>query len=261
MGHVRLGKSPATRKWKEVVGLLGAADVSVADIANAVEKAADRTLREAVNDPGFVEAIWLFLKMPLAARSADFIGELLKLGIKAPETPTLTDLLVGIDAAVEKARRRGGRAVTDFSLIAKNAAIAALQSVTANHSPSLWKSTPEDVRTTLAAFAGTERFGELAQRFFTNVLDGHIQYFLDREIPRHVGAGSFVRSVADTGYFDGAVMRHCTETTVIMRAFAKDWLGNNRYHLERDLTREAAAGFAAHAFTKIRTELSFRSGA
>lgn len=48
--------------------------------------------------------------------------------------------------------------------------------------------------------------------------------------------------------------------SVIMRAFAKDWLGKNRFHLDKDLSRRDAAGFAAHAFTKIRAELSRRSG-
>src|SRR5690606_18254496 len=109
-------------------------------------------------------------------------------------------------------------------------------------------------------FASTEHFGELAQRFFTNLLDGHLHYFLEREIPRHIGPGNFLQSVADTRYFDGSVKRHCAETTVIMRAFARDWLGKNRFHLDKDLSRRDAAGFAAHAFTKIRTELSRRSG-
>lgn len=60
--------------------------------------------------------------------------------------------------------------------------------------------------------------------FFTNVLEGHLQYFLDREIPRHIGNGGSIRSVADTSYFESALRRHCRETTIIMRAFAKDWL-------------------------------------
>ena len=124
--------------------------------------------------------------------------------------------------------------------------------------PSLWEATAEDERTTLATFTSTERFGELAQRFFTKLLEGHIQYFLDREIPRHIRPGSFIQSVGDAADFDDAVARHCSETTLIMRAFARDWLGRTQFHLDRKLSRQDVAGFASFAFTKIRTELSFR---
>jgi hypothetical protein len=43
-----------------------------------------------------------------------------------------------------------------------------------------------------------------------------------------------------------------------MRVNAKDWLGKNRYHLGKELTREDAAAFAAYAFKKVRRELSLR---
>jgi hypothetical protein len=46
-----------------------------------------------------------------------------------------------------------------------------------------------------------------------------------------------------------------------MRAFAKDWLGNNAFHLGKDISRKDAAGFAHVAFEKIRKELSNRSSA
>lgn len=260
MGHVRLGNPPTTRKWREVVDLLNAGDVHIPDIADAVERACDRSLADAVNDPAFVEALWLFLKVPKAASSDDFAGELRKLRLRVPDTPTVTDILAAFDEAIEDVRRRSRQSLTDFGQIAKGAAISALQSLVNDRLPSLWEATREDERTTLATFASTERFGELAHRFFTNLLEGHLQYFLEREIPRHIGPGSFLQSVGDARHFDGTVKRHCTETTVIMRAFAKDWLGKNRFHLDKDLSRRDAAGFAAHAFTKIRAELSRRSG-
>ena len=177
-----------------------------------------------------------------------------------PSEPTITDILAAFAEATERARRRGGRSVTDFSIMARNAAISALADLASERSPSLWRPSAEDQRTTLATLASTERFGELAQRFFTTFLQAHLQYFLDREIPRHIGNGGVLRSVADTNYFESALHRYCRETTGIMRTFAKDWLGKNRYHLEKDLTRKDAAGFAAIAFAKVRRELSNRSG-
>lgn len=259
MGHVRLGQVPATKKWRQIIELLDSGDTLIAELAHAVEEASDRSLSEAVNDPGFVEALWLFLKVPQAARSKDFAAELQKIGLDVPSEPTTLDILAALDGAVDRARRRGGRQATDFSLIAKDAAIAALQSLTRERVPSLWASSAEDERTTLASFASTERFGELSQRFFTNLLEGHLQYFLDREIPRHIGRNGLVQSIADTSYFDGVVNRHCAETTVIMRAYARDWLGKNRFHLDKELSRRDVTDFASYAFAKIRTELSHRS--
>jgi hypothetical protein len=117
------------------------------------------------------------------------------------------------------------------------------------------------VRTTLATFVAPERFGELSHRFFTHLVEHNIQYFLDRETPRHIGPGRFAQSVGDLALHDSAVRRHCEETTIIMRAFAKDWLGNNAFHLGKDISRKDAAGFAHVAFEKIRKELSNRSSA
>lgn len=260
MGHIRLGNLPATRKWKEVVALLDESDFRIARIAQAVERAADRSLAEAVKDPAFVEGLWLLLKIPHAAKGADFQAALADIGIQVPPDPSLTDILSGFHDAVERARRNSGRGISDFSLIARNAAISALNSLTLDRSPSLWKASLEDEQVTFASFASTERFGELAQRFFTNLLEGHIQYFLEREISRHIGPGGPMRSVADLRHFEGAIHRHCKETTIIMRAFAKDWLGKNRFHFDKDITRQDATGFAAHALTKVRNELSRRSG-
>ncbi|MEP9390585.1 hypothetical protein [Mesorhizobium sp. KR9-304] len=261
MGHIRLNLPHATRKWSEVVALLDERDIRIASLAKAVEDAADKSLAHAVTDPAFVESMWLLLNIPLAAQERDFAAALRPLGLRVSPDPTMTDILAAFSEAADRARRVGGRRVTDFSVLARNAAMSALAGLAVERGPALWKASVEDQRTTLATFASTERFGELAQSFFTNILDGHLQYFLDREIPRHIGNGSSIRSVADTSYFESALRRHCRETTMIMRAYAKGWIGKNRYHLDKKLKREDAAAFAAYAFKKVRRELSIRGQA
>ena len=260
MGHVRLGKLPATRHWRQVVKLLGAHELVVADIAAAVERSADRSLATAVDDPGFVESFWLLVKVPQALAADDYQNELRALGIRVPPDAGVADLAAGFEEAFEQCRRRSFVGFTDFAFIARDAAIAALAGLAHAHGPGLWSPTAEDERATIASFASTTRFGELAQTFFTNVLRGHLRYFLDREIPRQIGAGYALASVADSEYFDEAVRRHCRETTIITRAFSKDWLGKNRFHLEKDITRQQVTALAGYAFTKIREELESRSG-
>jgi len=240
--------------------MLGANTLVVGDITCAVERAADRSLSTAVRDPGFVEAFWLLLKLPQALAADDHSAAVQALGIHVPADAGLADLTAGFEAAFEHFRKRSVTGFSDFAFIARDAAIAALAGLVRDSGPSLWKSGAEDERATIASFASTTRFGELAQTFFTNVLRGHIRYFLDREIPRQLGAGHALSSVADAEYFDEAVRLHCRETTIIVRAFAKDWLGKYRFHLDKDLTRKDAAALASHAFTKIRLELDRRGG-
>jgi hypothetical protein len=57
MGHVRLGKPPASKKWREIVGYLAEADVCVAELADAVAAASEKSLARATKDPAFIEAV------------------------------------------------------------------------------------------------------------------------------------------------------------------------------------------------------------
>jgi hypothetical protein len=261
MGHVRLGKPPASKKWREIVGYLAEADVSVAELADAVAAASEKSLARATKDPAFIEALWLLLKVPHAAKAEQFAEALRELGVSVPNDPSVTDVVVGMDAAVEAAQRQHAPNVTDLSEMAKHAAVAALHSVISERLPGLWSSTREDERTTITTLAAPERFGELAQRFFTNLVEHNLQYFLDRETPKHIGPGKLAQSVGDLARLDRDIRRHCEETTIIMRGFAKDWLGKNAYHLGKDISRQDAVGFAHVALEKIRKELSIRNKA
>jgi hypothetical protein len=243
------------------VGYLAEADVSVADLADAVAGASEKSLARATKDPAFVEALWLLLKIPEAATGERFSEALRQLGVSVPEDASLIDVVVGMDAAIEKAQRQHAPNVTDLGEMAKHAAVAALQGVVHERLPTLWAPSRQDERTTLATLAAPERFGELCQRFFTNLVEHNLQYFLDRETPKHVGPGRMAQSVGDLVLFDRDVRRHCEETTIIMRAFARDWLGHNVFHLRKDISRADAAGFATVALKKIRKELSARNKA
>ncbi len=61
MGHVRLGRLPSSRDWWDIMGHLAAGDISIADLADAVAAASDKSLMKAIRDPTFVEAMWLLL--------------------------------------------------------------------------------------------------------------------------------------------------------------------------------------------------------
>lgn len=261
MGHQRLGKLPASKNLPEIIALLLGGNASGEVLVDAVTMACDDMLQRALKDPAFVEAVWLLVRIPEAAKAHDFGDALRAIGIRVPPVPTATDIAAGFDAAVETVQRVRGSDITDLGEIARQAGIAALHSLTQERLPSLWRPIGDDVKTTIATFAGPDKFGELAQRFFTGFVERTIHYFLDRDIHRHIGPDKLVHSVGDMAAFDGGVRRHCTEATVIMRAFAKDWLAKNAIHGGKEITRRDISGFAAHASEKIRKELSIRSRA
>ena len=62
MGHIRLGSLPRTRKWVQVVGLIGGG-AGTAQVANATISAAEKGLGLAVRDKGVVEAVWLLIQL------------------------------------------------------------------------------------------------------------------------------------------------------------------------------------------------------
>jgi hypothetical protein len=260
MGHQRLGRLPASRNLPEIIGLLLEGSAATDVLVDKVTRFCGEALGRALHDPAFIEALWLSVSVPKAAAADDFRGAMAELGVPVPDFPLPIDILVGFDAALENAQRQPGAAITDLSEMARQAGLSALAGLMDDRLPTLWDVCHEDVRVTLASFAAPQRFGDLAQRFFTNFVERIIHYFVDRAMNRYVGADQIAYSLGDIGGFDDAVRRHCDEATIIMRAFAKDWLAKNVLHEGRTISRQDCRSFAAYASRKIDTELMVRSG-
>lgn len=91
MGHIRLGTLPDTIPWRIVVAHI-AEGSSVSTIAGAAIIAAMNGLRKARGDKGVGRIVYLLAQTVLAARENDFSTGLGRIGIHAPEEPTLFDL-------------------------------------------------------------------------------------------------------------------------------------------------------------------------
>jgi hypothetical protein len=50
------------------------------------------------------------------------------------------------------------------------------------------------------------------------------------------------------------------EAALIMRAFARDWLGKNQYRDGKEISKNDALKFSAYAVRKISIELKNRKG-
>lgn len=259
MGHQRLGKLPALRNLPAIVRLLIEGQAEEAELVEAISKACDETLRKALHDPAAIESLWLLIAIPQAASRTDFRDALAAAGVVVPEAVSVEDIAAGFDGAVETVQRRLGANLSDLGEIARLAGISALHGLTQERLPGLWQTTSEDLRTTLATFAGPDKFGELAQRFFTGFVERTIHYFLDRAVPQLLGPAGRFPSIHDLGAFQAGIGRHCREATLIMRTFAREWLAKHSIHGGKTIDRAMAKGFGAYAAEKIRRELAMRS--
>lgn len=258
MGHVRLGRLPTGRAWKQVVALLEQ-NAPLDAVAAGAASAADKHLDAAGSDAGFTRVCWLLAQIPLAARSTDFAENLRGLGLEVGQSPNLFEiggaLCDAIDHHVDGTNQR-----SDFGEMAQLAAAESLCSVAARSLPSLFAATPDDAQRAIGRLAGGSSFGELAHDFFSRLTRRHLDYFLSRELANHIGKGRRFETVADRTNFDAALELHCRETARIVREFAGGWFGKAAY--QRGSVTEADAGrYAAYALKKIRAELRRRRGA
>jgi hypothetical protein len=261
MGHQRLGKLPAYRLLPEIIRYLVTGGTPTENLVDQVTEVGRDALKLALRDPVFIEALWLLVRVPQAAASKDFpaaLGDLDMAGT-APTSPS--DVLVSYDRALEKVQRRLHAGATDLGEIARRAGLSALGEAVRGALPTLWAPTAADVRASVAALKGTEQFAALAHRFYANFVERVIHYYVDRNLHNMVGAGRVARSVHDLRTFNDSIRRHCDESALIMRAFARDWLGKNHYRDGKQISRDDVRRFSAHAVEKMRNELDIRKGA
>lgn len=260
MGHQRLGKLPAHRLLPDIVKYLIDGGEATADLVQQITEFSRDALRNAVKDPVFIEALWLLLRLPQGAAEKNVRGT----GNNAPSLealPTSTeDILAHYDLGIEVVQRSSHDGLTDLGEIARRAGLSSLAQAVQQELPSLWSPTAADVRASLASLKGTEDFAALAHGFFANFVERTIHYYVDRNLHNMVGEGRIAATVADMETFDSAIRRHCNEAALIMRAFARDWLGKNQYKHGKVISRNDIRGFASYVVEKIGLELENRRG-
>lgn len=257
MGHQRLGTLPQSRKWQRVVELVsGGADVR--DIASAVSVAAERSMTDAAKDPAIRSAFFLLAQVLLAARKEHFVAELRMLGLRVGAQPSLMEIVSAFTEAVDReVRANGGR--TNFGEMVQLAAAESLNAVACRELPTLFGVTTDDVKKALAGLATVKQFGLLSSDFFSRLTRRHLDYYLSRELPKHVGIRKRFQTIREHNEFDKALETHCRETARIVKEFSGEWFSKHTY--EGGITPEKARGFVHVAFDKIRRELRVRRNA
>jgi len=256
MGHIRLGRLPATKKWQQVVALL-AREPGTEQIATTTADAAEVSLVHARCDPALLQSFWLLTQLPLAARSQNYPESLRSLGVEIRGDASLLETVSAFSAAVDRhVDRNGGR--TDLGELAQHAAAESLASVASADLPSLFGPTPEEARLALGKLAAPDRFARLARDFFARLVQRHLDYYLSREFSNYVGPGHRIGSVDAHSAFNAALEQHCREASRIVEAFAGGWYSKTIF--EGGITPEKAGRFLFVALRKIGQELRKRRG-
>ena len=185
MGHIRLGRLPKTRAWKQVVEAIASGE-DAPEIAACSAEAAERAFRGAAGDPVLSRSFWLLVQVPLAARGHSFVGDLARLGVAVPADPDLHDILGGISASLEDHARRSSHP-NDLDSMARLSAIESLTALVGVELPSLFAPNPADVQRTIAGFSRGDDFSRLAREFLVRLTQRTLGYFLSRELAGHIG--------------------------------------------------------------------------
>jgi hypothetical protein len=251
MGHIRLGRPPRTKKWQQVVASLQAG-ADVASVAAATSEAAESALKKAAADPAFSQAVWLLVQLPLAARRDDFPAQLQTIGLDVSSSPGVLEIAGALSQTLDaRARQHGSR--TDFGDMARLAATESLTAMVGRSLPGLFGHTPDDVRSALARLAQSRSFAELARDFFARLTRRHLEYYLGRELPNHLGPGARFSSARQQAEFSRDLDLHCREASRILKEFASDWFW--KASSRGPITPKKVERFAHVALQKITAEL------
>ena len=113
--------------------------------------------------------------------------------------------------------------------------------------------------TSWPAWRTVKQFAVLARDFFSRLTRRHLDYYLSRELSKHVGINSRFQTIREHKQFEEALDLHCRETSRIIKEFSGEWFSKQNY--EGGIDQAKAGGFVHVAFDKIRKELRRRRDA
>lgn len=251
MGHTRLGDLPKTKRWRQVMALLGEG-AEPETIASKTLAAAETGFKQAVHDTGFKYAFWLLTQITLAARKTDFSQELGKLGMDIPKQAGLFDILGAFTKHIDTYLGRE-RARTDISEMGQLSAVETLSEQCMKRSARLFGATPGDIHESIRELSTKKNFGLLTRDFFSRFTYRYLNYFISREVSKHVGPNGSFGDIDRHTDFKEALAVHCTQSAVIVQEFAGGWYSKTAY--ETGITQQDAEAFAAVALKKLLSEI------
>jgi hypothetical protein len=254
VGHIRLGRLPKTRRWREVVELLDASPALTGAIAACAAEAADKRLLVLGRDPSFSYCYWLLTRIAWASRSEGFVNELAELGIVV--SPGVSTIAF-ISQVADRVRHQTAPATESghFSELGSLALRRALAETVGEQGGSLFGSSLEDLQTAFRRFSTQSQFGTLSHRFFADLFSRTLRSLLARELSNHIGEGRPIANIDQGVEFSQALDTYARQAARIMKGFAEGWYSKQNWESKGQISRDDAQAFVAVAVRKLRMEL------
>lgn len=253
MGHIRLGRLPKSRIWKEVVELLDRQPDDIPGIAAAVLDASAEALERNSTIAAASRAFLVLLQLAQASERGDIVGEFRRQGLQvSEETPFLTAV-----ADLGDRLRETSPSVDHYGDFAGLALRRALLETVGTQGPSLFGSTVEQLGEGFRRWGGGEQFGRITRLFFGDFIARSLSAAVDREVSKHVGGELAFGDAGQSRAFSDALDRYARETAAIVQRFATEWYAKNHWQSKQALGARHARSFSAVALRKLRSDLVF----
>jgi hypothetical protein len=253
MGHIHLGQMPRSARWNQVISLLSVSRADATSVAVATEHAARKRLNALHDDPSLGYCFWLLSRLASAARGPDFEAALRQLGLEARGTDSIFGFVSLVSDRVRFETSRYAQS-GPFGDLAADALTRALTETVGAEGRSLFGSSVDDLERAMRKHATERRFAMVAQRFFGDFLARTLRFYVDKELPVHVGRDGFATS-SESATFMQDLDRFAHQSARIMESFAGEWFSKHNYESGGAIGRDEAQAFVAHTLDKLRTEI------
>jgi len=256
VGHIRLGRLPKSKLWREVVALLDRQPEDIAGIAAAVLDASADALERGTTIASASRAFLVLLELAQASERGDLVGELRRQGLTVTADSPMLSTLADLGERVREAAPAGALNdnYNDFAGLALRRALVETVGV---QGPSLFGSTLDQLQAGFRRFSGGEAFGRLTKLFFGDFIARSLHSAVDRELSKHVGGESSFGDAGQSRAFSEALDRYARETAAIVQRFATEWYAKNHWQKHERLGARHSRAFAEVALKKLRSDLAF----
>lgn len=253
MGHIRIGKLPKIRGWKQVIALLESTGSSSSEIASATARAAKDFFDQKKSDTSLAFSYWLLTQITSRARSENFSEEIKKLGLDISKTKDAFDFLSRI-AAFSRAQIKLRGENFPISEFAQLSLSEVLTETIGAQSQTHFGTTQEDIILACRKYSSPNQFAKLARLYFAKVLNRVLQFFISKESPQKIGAGKKFKDISELSSFNLALEGYCYQSAKVVEDFAGGWYSKRNW--QGRISEQDAKGFVSVAVDKLRTEIA-----
>jgi len=255
MGHRRLGRLPKTVGWKRLIAALDSPDINAALVAELTARETKEILLDLASNPAINYAQWLLTRIVWFARSDNFSEELRAIGVDVPSDAHAVQFFARVfDHAEKEMRLRSS--MTPFVSFVEQALRQTLTETVKEKSTTLFGTGIADIQEACREHSTKKGFGIIAKRFYSNVLNRFLNYFVQREISNHIGPSKNFNNISSASDFTESIKTYCMQSARIVQDYASGWYSKHTWITKGQLSEVDVRPLTSYAFTKLQMEMA-----